>query len=726
MYLLFFDSNYLALETPGGLVKRPIFIIIFACILMTSGVKGQELTYINSILWNQNNDVEISGGYAYCAFVNGLAIFRLSHTENPVLVSQLFLHDRADRIELQGSYVYIANALSGLKIINIENPEFPVVAGNFITQGYCFDLAVRGRYAYLASMEAMEIVDISDPQNIIPVGIYHKANSYPRMSLGENYVILVVNQSSVEIIDITNPEAPTFLGEYFPGSDIIYCSLVRGNYLYVASMIDYGIGDLRIIDITDPTRPDSVVGTCYVQGEPMNMVFSDSLIFFALGGHYSGYGMQPVNISNPTNPIPGEHYWTLERATGIDASNDYVVVANQRRYSLEVYDRNSNYYYTRYDSHSYYTKDVFVRSGYAYVANSFTGFQIIDIQNPLQPGVVGSFEGQRNITAVAVAGDYAYLAWFYGTNKLEIVDISNPARPSSTGICDIGGSGFVTEIAVIDGYAYIRAESQDLIIVDISDPKYPTEVGRYNGNGWGYDVCIMDDYAYLADGTAGCMIIDISNKQNPVPVGSIGSIGTCTGIDVSKNSESEKFAYLVSESSGLSIIDVSNPQSPVLKGRYNASCADVVVKDNYAYLANYYDGISVVDISNVYDIRQVSSFDTPGIAVKIDLFDNKVFVCDGSSLILFRVGDGPSCIYTPGDVNNNHTFNGIDVAYSVSYLKGGPNPPYSCECNNHPWFVAGDVNGNCLFNGIDIGYMVSYFKGGPAPVPCPDCPPASR
>jgi hypothetical protein len=86
---------------------------------------------------------------------------------------------------------------------------------------------------------------------------------------------------------------------------------------------------------------------------------------------------------------------------------------------------------------------------------------------------------------------------------------------------------------------------------------------------------------------------------------------------------------------------------------------------------------------------------------------------------------GPRCHYTVGDVNNNSTFNGIDVTYGVSYFKGGTLPPYSCECSpGNTWFVAGDVNASCNFNGIDITYMVSYFKGGALCRPCPDCAPA--
>lgn len=83
------------------------------------------------------------------------------------------------------------------------------------------------------------------------------------------------------------------------------------------------------------------------------------------------------------------------------------------------------------------------------------------------------------------------------------------------------------------------------------------------------------------------------------------------------------------------------------------------------------------------------------------------------------------CSAVPGDANSSGTFNGIDVSYSVNYLKGiGPAPSDTCNCP--PWgdiMAAADANGSCGFNGIDVSYSVNYLKGlGPAPALCEDCP----
>jgi hypothetical protein len=91
-----------------------------------------------------------------------------------------------------------------------------------------------------------------------------------------------------------------------------------------------------------------------------------------------------------------------------------------------------------------------------------------------------------------------------------------------------------------------------------------------------------------------------------------------------------------------------------------------------------------------------------------------------------NIGEQLGCTYVVGDANGNGSFNGIDVSYSVNYLKGiGEPPPGICECPSHgPIYAAADANGDCAFNGIDVSYSVNYLKGiGAAPQGCLDCPP---
>jgi hypothetical protein len=83
------------------------------------------------------------------------------------------------------------------------------------------------------------------------------------------------------------------------------------------------------------------------------------------------------------------------------------------------------------------------------------------------------------------------------------------------------------------------------------------------------------------------------------------------------------------------------------------------------------------------------------------------------------------CYYTMGDGNNNGHFNGLDIVYTMAWLKGGP-APIHCQCTpGNIWPTSLDFNGSCNFNGLDILYVINYFKGGPAPTYCTDCPPSN-
>lgn len=94
----------------------------------------------------------------------------------------------------------------------------------------------------------------------------------------------------------------------------------------------------------------------------------------------------------------------------------------------------------------------------------------------------------------------------------------------------------------------------------------------------------------------------------------------------------------------------------------------------------------------------------------------------------FVVQDTGGCQYTPGDINGMPPANGIDVTYGVTYLKGGPVPPITCDMcpPNPPFYAAMDVNGSCSTNGLDVTYFVGFLKGGPGLIYCPACPPTDQ
>jgi hypothetical protein len=141
-----------------------------------------------------------------------------------------------------------------------------------------------------------------------------------------------------------------------------------------------------------------------------------------------------------------------------------------------------------------------------------------------------------------------------------------------------------------------------------------------------------------------------------------------------------------------------------------------------------FDQIEILDsaiLDTFYEVRHL----TPGdYYYQVRARDAQSQWSGFSNREVANVIGGPDCVYIPGDINNTGSFNGIDITYGVTYFKGGPQPPYICDCPPHGYiFPAGDINGNCAFNGLDITYGVNFLKGvGDPPSQCPDCPSMGR
>jgi hypothetical protein len=362
-----------------------------------------------------------------------------------------------------------------------------------------------------------------------------------------------------------------------------------------------------------------------------------------------------------------------------------------------------------------------VAGDYAYIAGQHMGMFVVDISNPNNPLALGSFDTPGLAWDVYVDGNYAYLA--DGTSGLQIFNISNPVSPDLIGSYDT--PGISEAVSVIGNYAYMADGSSGLQIIDISNPTSPILAFSCDTLVNLMDIFILDNYAYLADRGLGLLIYNIDIPDSPVFVGSFYDDDYC-GFD--HIFAAGNYAYLVPQCivAELMIFDITDPTNPVLVSSDNpttVSAYDIYVDNNYVFL-NLTNGLLVYDVSDPYNPVIIGDYQTPNTIYSTHAYGNLLYMSGwvGFWICSFSVLAG--CDYAVGDANNSGDFNGLDITFGVSYFKGGPTPPYECECTaGNTWYVAGDVNGSCNYNGLDITYGVAYFKGGPAPIPCPDCPP---
>ncbi|MFN6032903.1 MAG: DUF4347 domain-containing protein, partial [Dolichospermum sp.] len=183
-------------------------------------------------------------------------------------------------------------------------------------------------------------------------------------------------------------------------------------------------------------------------------------------------------------------------------------------------------------------------------------------QGVFAPTLVGNYNTSDWARGVQVVGNYAYVA--DSDSGLQIIDISNPSTPTLKGNYNTSGAAF--GVQVVSNYAYVADVYSGLQIIDISNPTTPTLKGNYDTSGWAYGVQVVGNYAYVADYFSGLQIIDISNPTTPTLKGNYDTSGYAQGVQVVGN-----YAYVADDGSGLQIIDISNPSTPTLKGNYNTS-----------------------------------------------------------------------------------------------------------------------------------------------------------
>jgi hypothetical protein len=565
------------------------------------------------------NAVTIVGNYAY-AVGDTLEIIDISNPNNPVLKGSYKIFG-GQGVQVVGNYAYVADGASGLQIIDISNPLTPTLKGNYNTSGYAFDVQLVGNYAYVADGDSgLQIIDISNPLTPTLKGNYNTSGYAQDVQVVGNYAYVADGDSGLQIIDISNPLIPTLKGNYDTYSAVDL--QVIGNYAYVAD----GDSGLQIIDISNPLTP-TFKGNYNTSGSAKGVQVVGNYAYIA--DDYSG--LQIIDISNPLTPTlkgnydttGGPTFGTAGIAYGVQVLGNYAYVAANSS-GLQIIDISDPFTPTlkfRYNT-SNYASSVQVVGNYAYVADGYSGLQIIDISNPLTPTFKGNYNTSGYVADVQVVGNYAYVTDY--NSGLKIIDISNPLTPTLKG--NYNTSGNAAGMQVVGNYAYIADYLSGLQIIDISSPLTPTLKGNYDTSGIALDVQVVGNYAYVADEASGLQIIDISNPLAPTLKGNYNTTGNAQRVQILGN-----YAYVADESSGLQIIDISNPLTPTLKGNYNttSNAWSVQVVGNFAYVADESSGLQIIDISNPLIPTLKGNYDTSGYVADVQVVGNFAYVADG-------------------------------------------------------------------------------------------------
>lgn len=138
---------------------------------------------------------------------------------------------------------------------------------------------------------------------------------------------------------------------------------------------------------------------------------------------------------------------------------------------------------------------IFYSNGYVYLGLTKTAtgpeFNIVDVHNPYNPTLLGSYSLGNGINSIFVRGNYAYLGTDNNSRELAVLDISNPASPSLLGsgynaTPDTSGFGYGRSIYAVGDTLYLGrtyiTNAPEFNILNVTNPSSipSTPLGSYD------------------------------------------------------------------------------------------------------------------------------------------------------------------------------------------------------------------------------------------------------
>jgi len=184
----------------------------------------------------------------------------------------------ATDVAVSGDYAYLADDLSGLRVISISDPTDPHEVGFFDTPGRCLGVAVSGSYAYLADYDdGLRVIDVSDPTDPQEVGSYATAGRAYDIAVSGSYAYLAADDAGLRVMSIADPANPQEVGFYdTPG--LAYTVGVGGGLVALADwewgLILFPAGGLDFVGSpVSGTVPVTVDFTSFLPSAPPSLLW---------------------------------------------------------------------------------------------------------------------------------------------------------------------------------------------------------------------------------------------------------------------------------------------------------------------------------------------------------------------------------------------------------------------------------------------------------------------
>jgi hypothetical protein len=241
------------------------------------------------------SDISLNGNYAYIADgVNGLVVADFSDSSIPDDAFRLALPGDNGAIEMQSSYLYMADKTDTVRIVSIVNPTNPSQIGNcYLNADQPTEIDVQDSVVCVACRgSGIAIVDVTTPSAPSVITYFDTPGQAYDLEIADTLLYVADGTTGLLVINVVDPSNPSIVGSYNTNG-IAQGVNVQGNILYVAD----GSAGIKIFDISDPTNPQ-ILGAFDTPGTAKEVIYKTPSILFVP----DGTGMRVLDVSTPSSP----------------------------------------------------------------------------------------------------------------------------------------------------------------------------------------------------------------------------------------------------------------------------------------------------------------------------------------------------------------------------------------------------------------------------------------
>jgi hypothetical protein len=257
-------------------------------------------------------------------FVLTNAVMDIFDVHNPGAPARLSSYysglEAVNNLQVVDSRAYVAGSGSGLEIVDVSDPNSPMLRGRETLPNEITHLEVVGDFAYVTSKDGrLSIIDVSNPITPTLRSSYDTLGQANSVRVVNNLAYIADGSSGLQILDISNPASPTLRGSYDTPGNATYVDVVN-NLAYI------GDGDqgLQIVAVGDPAHP-SLQGSYMLPAPITDLQVAGDFAYIAAGSA----GLQILDVATPSDPLLYASYaLSASSASDVQVVGDLVYLAS--------------------------------------------------------------------------------------------------------------------------------------------------------------------------------------------------------------------------------------------------------------------------------------------------------------------------------------------------------------------------------------------------------------